>query len=113
MSSITLQTSKVTLDPGAPRIITFQFKKPYVSAIFLGVLTLTENTGLGSISGVIVPGTDASHGGTCDLQAPTSVIGPIWDFALSHSKPSVTITYNDSDLQVTQISVAAAQALVA
>ena len=113
MSTITLQTSKVTLDPGPPRIITFQFKKPYVSAIFLAVLTLTENTALGSISGVIVPGTDASHPGTSDLQVPTAILNTIWDYALSHSKPSVTITYNDSDFQVTQITLSVAQALVA
>jgi len=113
MATVTLQTKKVTLDPGTPRIIVFQFKTPVVSPLFLGVLTLTENTGLGSISGVIVPGSDASHPGTCDLQVPTAIFGPIWNFALSNSKPNVTITYNDTTFQVTQVTLAAAQALVA
>lgn len=113
MSTITLQTKKVTLDTGTPRIIAFQFKTPFVSPIFLGVLTLNENSGLTSISGAIVPGSDASHGGTCDLEVPSAIFGPLWDFAASNSKPSVTITYNDVGLAVTQVTLSAAQAMMA
>lgn len=110
MAIITLQTSRVTLDPGAPRIITFQFKRPFVAPIFLSVLTLIENPGLGSISGAIVPGSDPNHPGTCDLQMPTILLNPIWDFALTHSKPNVTLTYNDTNFHVTQVSLSAGPA---
>jgi hypothetical protein len=110
MATITLQTSRVTLDPGPPRIITFQFKKPFVAPVFLSVLTLIENPGLSAIVGAIVPGSDPSHPGTCDLQMPTSLLSPIWDFALTHSKPNVTITYNDSNFHVTSVSLSAGPA---
>ncbi|MEI9950176.1 MAG: hypothetical protein WDO74_14670 [Pseudomonadota bacterium] len=110
MATITLQTSRVTLDPGAPRIITFQFKRPFVAPVFLSVLTLVENPGLASIVGAIVPGSDPNHPGTCDLQMPTILLNPIWDFALTHSKPNVTITYNDTTFNVTQVSLSAGPA---
>jgi len=109
MPSITLQTSKVTFDPGAPRIIVFQFKKPFVAPIYLSVLTLIENPNLTGISGAIIPG-DSTNPGTCDLQMPTALFTSCWDYAHTHAKPNVTLTYNDTNFNVTDVQLTPASA---
>jgi len=80
--------------------------------MFLGLITLTENPGIAVIDGVIVPGSGPNNGGTCNLQVPTSIFGPIWDFAPAGSRPVVTLTFNSADLSVTGVSVSAPPAVV-
>ena len=104
MATVTLKVNSTTTDAGPPRIIVFKFKKPYPPTAFLAVLTLTENTSLGSINGRILPGSDASHPGSGNADLPSSVFTPIWNVA-PHSNLSVTLIYNDGTGAITSISV--------
>jgi len=112
MSTISLQTSRTRHVDGPPRILKFDFPKPFAQPMFLGLLTLIENPDLAVIDGVIVQGSGPNNGGTCNLQVPTSIFGPIWDFAPAGSKPVVTLTFNAGDFSVTSVSVASPLAVV-
>jgi hypothetical protein len=121
MSSVALTVSRVTIDPGnatavppVPRTIVFQIKKPFGGPnVYIGVLTLIENTGLNGIDGVVPSGTAPDNPGTCDAQMASNLFSPIWDFLPNHTRLVVTIAYlDDGSCRISNISIGSTLAAV-
>jgi hypothetical protein len=79
---------------GPPRTIVFQLTP--ISPLYLGALTLTENTGLSGINGNIPVGS-AGAPSSCSLQMSTATFTPVWDYVGSHTHLTVTLTYDSAN----------------
>jgi len=84
---------------------TFRLKTPYQAPIFLGLMSILKNPAVTGVTGVITPGTDASHGGSANLQMGTAQYDAIVNFANSHSGQGlfVELVYDNATLTPTDV----------
>jgi hypothetical protein len=98
-TTLPLSVASCTHSLGPPRKITFHFTRAYPPPLYLGILTITEDSTIQGVSGTIVPGTP-TRAGTADIRMGTGLFGPLFNYVSMHSGLSVQIRYEDTTFQV-------------
>lgn len=91
------------------RTSSFRFKTPYQASLFLGQLTIAENTGLTGVTGTINPGTDGTHGGSANLQMSTALYDNIVNFMNGHQGQGTFVELGYDNLTPTEVICGATQ----
>jgi hypothetical protein len=91
--------------------ITVRFSQPFLSPLFLFQATITEVASMVGVTGVIHPGTDATHGGTAALQVSTAIYTDLADFISNHSSLVLEICYDDLTLIPNEVTCGTTQPL--
>ena len=91
--------------------ITVRFSQPYLASLYLFQVTITEVTTMTGVTGVINPGSDATHGGTASLQVSSAIYADLADFIANHSSLVLEICYDDQTLIPNEVTCGTTQPL--
>jgi hypothetical protein len=102
-----LKIKSASNSPGPPRKITFKFVSPYQPLLYLGILTLVENTQITGYSGSLNPG-NPNQAGNGTIQVNHAKFDAFWNF-LSQPQLELVITYDDTNFTVIDMELTSNQ----
>jgi hypothetical protein len=93
--------------------ITLRLRTPYLSPLFLGLVTIQEVPTMSGVTGIINPGTDASHGGTAALQVDSPTYNNLVSFLSNNTGLELEICYDTVTLVPNEVSCGSTLPLIA